>query len=255
MLRDQKFASIPNHHRNVTEKFSTLDEITCPLVFLTDLIIGYQMAQDDFHYDTVIDLWFPNTGHQNDVQTHAAFWTERMQGGMDARIETEFSELTIAAAKGLLDHWSETPRGRLALLIALDQFPRSLWRDTPAAFAQDIKATRLALDGISNGDFDNLEPWEQGFYIIAITHCEGPDHLVRMEQLEAIVDRVVKRIPELLSPMRERLKAQHQRITGVIAKFGRHPHRNEILGRLSTPQEVAYIAEGHFPHLPNKTAE
>lgn len=213
------------------------------------------MTQDNFHYDTVLDLWFPNTGHQNDAQTHSAFWTERMQGGMDARIEADFPELTIAAAKGLLDHWSETPRGRLALLIALDQFPRSLWRDTPAAFAQDIKATRLALEGIKNGDFDNLEPWEQVFYVIAITHCEGPDHLERMIQLEAIVDCVVKRIPEILSPMRERLKAQHKRITSIIAKFGRHPHRNEILGRLSTPQEVAYIAEGDFPHRPNKTAE
>ena len=192
-------ASPPNYHRNVTEKFSTWDKITCPLIFLYNLIMGNQMTKDNFHYNTVLDFWFPNSGHQNDSQTHAAFWTERMQGGMNARIEDEFSELTIAAAKGLLNHWSETPSGRLALLIALDQFPRSLWRDTPAAFAQDIKATRLALEGISNGDFDNLEPWEQGFYVIAITHCEGPDHLERMVQLEATVDRIVKRTPDILS--------------------------------------------------------
>ena len=209
------------------------------------------MTQDIFHYNKVLDLWFPDNGHQNDVETHGAFWTERMQGGMDARIEVAFSELTVAAAKGLLDRWSETPRGRLALLIALDQFPRSLWRDTPAAFAQDIKATRLALEGIKNGHFDELEPWEQGFFVIAITHCEGPDHLGRMNQLEPIVIGIAERIPDSISPMRDRFKAQHERITGIIAKFGRHPHRNEILGRLSTPQEEAYIAEGDFPHLPS----
>jgi len=209
------------------------------------------MIQSDFHYDDVLDFWFPNTAHQIDAKSHGEFWTQRMQGGMDAKIESDFSALTVAAATGLLDSWSETPRGRLALLIALDQFPRSLWRDTPAAFAQDIKATRLALDGISNGDFDELEPWEQAFYIIAISHCEGPDHLSRMEQLNSIVDRVTKRIPESIAPMREQFKAQHERVTGIIVRFGRHPHRNEILGRLSTPEEEAYLAIGKFPHLPD----
>ncbi|WP_245541034.1 DUF924 family protein [Octadecabacter antarcticus] len=63
---------------------------------------------------------------------------------MDATIIEKFGPLTTAAARGELDHWAQTQRERLALLIALDQFPRSLWRDTPSAFAQDIKATRLA---------------------------------------------------------------------------------------------------------------
>ncbi len=97
-----------------------------------------------------------------------------MQGGMDAAIIERFGGLTMAAATGRLDHWADTARGRLALLIALDQFPRSLWRDTPAAYAQDIKAARLALDGIANGHFDTLEPWEMMFFVIAISHCEGP---------------------------------------------------------------------------------
>lgn len=213
------------------------------------------MSQSNHNYNEVLDLWFPNNGHQNDLEKHGAFWNERMQGGMDARIESEYSEITIAAATGLLDHWSKTARGRLALLIALDQFPRSLWRDTPAAYAQDIKATRLALEGIENGDFDDLEPWEQGFFVIAISHCEGPDHLERMNQLEKVVERIAEKIPESIAPMRERFKSQQERVTGIIAKFGRHPHRNAILGRLSTPEEEAYIATGDFPHLPSKEKE
>ncbi len=79
-------------------------------------------------YDSaeVLDFWFLADGHQNAADTHAAFMTERMQGGMDSRIIERFAGLTLAAATGRLDHWAETARGRLALLIALDQFPRSL---------------------------------------------------------------------------------------------------------------------------------
>jgi uncharacterized protein (DUF924 family) len=204
--------------------------------------------------EQVLDFWFPDTGHENDPEAHAAFWHERMQGGMDARIVAEFAGLAEAAAKGLLDHWAETPRGRLALLIAVDQFPRSLWRDTPAAFGQDIKATRLALDGIENGHFDALAPWEQTFFVIAISHCEGPDHLERMEGIDSVVERIVAKIPPELAAMRERLPAQHEKVKGIIARFGRHPHRNPIYGRVSSPDEEAYIAEGDFPHVAAKPA-
>lgn len=202
----------------------------------------------------VLDFWFPDTGHESSRETHGAFWEERMQGGMDAAIIERFADLTLAAATGLLDHWSETPRGRLALLIALDQFPRSLWRDTPAAYAQDIKAARLALEGIGNGDFDGLATWEQAFFIIAIGHCEGPDHLERMQRMDAVVEGIVGRMAPQLAPMGEGFLRQHDRVKGIIARFGRHPHRNPILGRPSTPDEETYIAEGDFPHVRRPTA-
>ncbi|MGE4609890.1 MAG: DUF924 family protein [Paracoccaceae bacterium] len=153
-----------------------------------------------------------------------------MLGGMDAIIISEYADVTMAAATGKLDHLAETARGRLALLIALGQFPRSLWRDTPAAFAQDIKSTRLALEGIRNGHFDELEPWEQAAYVVAISHCEGPDHLERMEQLVPIVDAIGARLPEPIAQMAARFRMQHGRVQGIIARFGRHPHRNAVLG-------------------------
>ena len=207
------------------------------------------MLQAPFTPDMVLDLWFPDTGHQNDPATHAAFWDERMQGGMDARIIADFADLTLAAARGQLDHWAETPRGRLALLIALDQFPRSLWRDTPGAFAQDIKATRLALEGIENGDINQLEPWEQTFFVIAIGHCEGPDHLDRMHRLPPVIDQIIAGMPECLAPMADGFRGQHERVCSVLERFGRHPHRNAVLGRISTPEEEAYVATGDFPHV------
>jgi len=207
------------------------------------------MPQNSFHPDEVLNLWFPDTGHQDSLETHGAFWDERMQGGMDETIFADFADLTLAAATGALDHWAETPRGRLALLIALDQFPRSLWRDTPGAYAQDIKTARLAIEGIKNGDFNELAPWEQAFFVISISHCEGPDHLERMIWLKEVSDAIADRMEGPLEPMREGFRNQNKIITEVIQTFGRHPHRNAILGRVSTPAEEAYIANGDFPHL------
>ena len=201
--------------------------------------------------ETVLNLWFPDTGHQHSPEDHGAFWNERMQGGMDETIIADFEDLTIAAATGQLDHWANTARGRLALLIALDQFPRSLWRDTPAAYAQDIKAARLALEGIENGDFDELEPWECAFFVIAITHCEGPGHLERIDRLYEIVDRIAKSLPKELAHMGPAFVRQQDKARKVIDRFGRHSHRNEILGRMSTPEEDSYIAAGDFPHNNN----
>lgn len=203
-----------------------------------------------FKCEVVLDLWFPDNGHWTDPDSHMAFWMERMQGGMDARIIRDFADLTHAAASGALDHWAKTPRGRLALLIALDQFPRSLWRDTPAAFGQDIKATLLALDAIENGHFVALPHiWERQFYLIALGHCEGPDHLQRLD----LIDRLAAGYAEICPPELENLVAgifsQHGRVRGVIERFGRHPHRNPIYGRVSTPEEEAYIATGDFPHV------
>jgi len=207
------------------------------------------MADTPYTPEQVLDFWFPDTGHQHDPETHTAFWAERMQGGMDAPIIERFAGLTRAAAEGRLDGWAETPRGRLALLIALDQFPRSLWRDTPAAYAQDIKAARLALEGIENGHYDALEPWEQNFFLIAILHCEGPDHLARMHRVAELTEALVTRLPEPIFHLGEQLPAQIARVTDIIARFGRHPHRNSVLGRPSTPAEEAYIAQGDFPHV------
>lgn len=207
------------------------------------------MSANDFSPDDVLTFWFPDTGHQHNMATHGAFWDERMQGGMDARIISDFAELTEAAAKGLLDHWAETPRGRLALVIALDQFPRSLWRDMPGAFAQDIKANLIILDGIASGDFDSYEPWEAVFFIIALTHCEGPDHLARFDLVEELAERVIAKLPECLTDLGPGLRDQNAKVRANIERFGRHPHRNSILGRISTPEEEAYIATGDFPHV------
>lgn len=214
------------------------------------------MAQDKtaaFDPQQVLDLWFPDDGFWTTEERFGAFIQTRMYGGMDDAICTRFGALTQAAATGALDHWADTARGRLALLIALDQFPRSLWRDTPAAYAQDIKACRLALEGDRNGHVAQLRPWERLFFMIAISHCEGPDHLRRFDVIYRLAEELIADLPEALSGLGPRLRAQNSRVRGVIARFGRHPHRNAILGRPSTPDEEAYIDTGDFPHVPSAT--
>ncbi len=205
---------------------------------------------EEFHIKQVLDFWFPKNGHWETADRHKDFWGWRMQGGADDDICTRFADLTHAAATGRLDHWADTARGRLALLIALDQFPRSLWRDTPGAYAQDIKAARLALDGIANGHYAALpHMWERQFYIIAISHCEGPDHLERMQMLVDLTKASVRNPPPLLAEFADLAIGQGERARDIIARFGRHPHRNAILGRVSTPDEEVYISTGDFPHL------
>lgn len=219
----------------------------------------FRESWKDAQPDRVLDLWFPDDGHWNSIETHSKFWTWRMRGGADNVICSDFPDLTEAAARGFLGHWSKTPRGRLALIIALDQFPRSLWRNTPGAYGQDIMSARLALEGISNGDFDKLpNVWEKQFFIIAISHCEGPDHLARMERLVEMSRAQAAEAPKHLQASYIRMIGQAELVRDIIAKYGRHPHRNAILGRISTLEEDQYIAIGEFPHerkIPDMTAE
>ena len=209
-----------------------------------------ETATEGFVPQQVLDFWFPDHSHAVSPEAHAAFFQFRMQGGVDTEICARFGPLTEAAARGELDHWAETPRGRLALLIALDQFPRSLWRDTPAAYGQDIRACRLALEAQENGHYEALPvTWERQFHIIALSHCEGPDHLARMDLCVELSRAQCDLLLPGLEPVGERIVGQAMRVRSVIERFGRHPHRNAILGRVSTHAELAYIAEGDFPHL------
>jgi uncharacterized protein (DUF924 family) len=202
--------------------------------------------------DAVLAFWFPENGHEADPETHRAFWRHRMRGGVDDDIRARFTELTEAAARGLLDHWADTPRGRLALVIALDQFPRSVWRDAPRAFAQDIQAARLVLEALENGHYEALPSvWEKAFCLVALVHCEGPQHLSRVERAEALAQGLVEEAPEHLRVNYRIFEDQQRLAREVIAAYGRHPHRNAVLGRLSTIAEEAYIAAGSFPHNRN----
>jgi len=108
-------------------------------------------------WNDVFDFWFPEgRSSQIKAETHRDHWSWRLHGGADDMIVERFADLTRSAASGDLDDWTSDPEGRLALIIVLDQFSRSLWRNTQRAFAQDPAALSLAMEGFSNGHYASL---------------------------------------------------------------------------------------------------
>ena len=138
-------------------------------------------------------------------------------------------------------HWAEVPVGRLALILLLDQLPRNIHRDTPAAFAQDAKARDLCLRGLSLGADKALSPLARVFFYLPLEHAESREQQARSVALfEALADEQAD------GPARETFEGfadfarRHQ---VIIQRFGRFPHRNAILGRTSTPEEAEFLQQ------------
>lgn len=195
--------------------------------------------------EDVLQFWFPI---QPDVDqaTLVRQWKWWFSGGADADIIKHFSPLLEQAIAGELDDWSREPRSRLALILLLDQFSRSIYRGTAQAFAQDPKACQLALEGIAIGHYSALEtPWEKTFFLLPLGHSEDLSNLeLVVELVDAIVQETSPAYRDLLTFSAE----QAHRHRDIIARFGRHPHRNEILGRRSTPEELEYLTTGRLVH-------
>ncbi len=209
------------------------------------------VVKDRPEWDDVLDFWFPEGRCLNvEASAHHANWSWRMQGGADDEIMARFSDLTRGAARGRLDHRAMNPHGRLALIVVLDQFSRSLWRDDARAYAQEPRARLLVMESLSNGHYATLEtPWFQAVFGLPLGLCEGPDHLQRLDMLISLRADIAAAAPTYLRPIYSRLADQARDVRKVIAAFGRHPHRNEIINRESTAAETTYIAKGQFPHM------
>jgi uncharacterized protein (DUF924 family) len=195
--------------------------------------------------EDVLRFWFPELSGANHARMVRQFeWWFR--GGADSAVAERFSLLLERATRGELDHWSNWPRPRLALIIVLDQFSRSLYRDTARAFAQDPKALALALEGLEIGHYAALEtPWEKTFFLLPLGHSEELAHLGRAV---ALAEELAENAPPELRRVLEHSASQARGHRDVIARFGRHPHRNAVLGRQSTPEELDYLASGKLVH-------
>lgn len=196
----------------------------------------------------IVEFWFPD-GPNPEIHAHMDLWAWRMRGGAHDEILAKYTDATERASQGEFDSWPTDPHGRLALIILLDQFSRSVWAGTAKAYAQDPKALHLCLEGLENGHFDALENvWYKSVFKLPMEHCECPDHLVNLDRVIAIADQIKDEAPDHLKAGYEFAAGQPRKHRAVIAQFGRHCHRNEILGRVSTPEELKYLAEGVFPH-------
>jgi uncharacterized protein (DUF924 family) len=201
------------------------------------------MLTEDF--TEVLRFWFPQ--HlSDDHATMVRQFEWWFRGGADSTIIERFAPLLERATRGELDHWAHGPRSRLALIIVLDQFSRSLYRGTARAFAQDPKALALALEGIASGHYAALEtPWEKTFFFLPLGHSE---ELTHHEVAVKLAEELVEQAPAELCRILEHSASQARGHRDVIARFGRHPHRNAVLGRPSTPEELDYLASGQLVH-------
>ncbi len=168
-----------------------------------------------------------------------AFWCDAgperwfaKDASFDAAFRNRFLALHERAARGDLDGWLETPDGAFALVILLDQFPRNAFRGTPRMYATDPQARAAAAIAIEKS-FDHAPPLElQKFFYLPFAHAEVLDDQERSVRLCARLGG--------------RDFANAKRHRDIVARFGRFPHRNPILGRAMTPEEQRFLDEGGY---------
>lgn len=167
----------------------------------------------------VLHFWFEEATPAQLFEKDVAF---------DAEIRARFGETHGAAARGELAWWRDTPEGRLAEIIVLDQFSRNLFRDDARAFATDGMALVLAQEAIrAKADRDMPAP-HRAFLYMPFMHSESPVIHVEAEHL-------------FRQPGLENNYAFELKHKTIIDRFGRYPHRNRVLGRASTPEELAFL--------------
>lgn len=188
--------------------------------------------------ESVLLFWFGDSADDATVAARqAALWWQK-RAETDATITSRFEDLVSRASAGELAQWSATPEGRLALIILLDQFPRNMYRNSPRAFACDPQARNLCLEGLQKGHDQRLRPIQRVFFYLPLEHAEDRALQARSVELFEALDVLTQGSGGANLASYAEFARQHQRI---IERFGRFPHRNAILGRHSTVEEVAFL--------------
>ncbi len=169
----------------------------------------------------ILDFWFDEIEEKKWFEKDPAF---------DADLRSRFGTLHADAMAGRLESWAETPGGMLALIIVLDQFSRNLFRDDPRAFAGDPAGLALCERMLDLGWDKALSPKQRVFAYLPLEHAEDL----------AAQERVVPLMADTGLPDVEMYADKHRQ---VIARFGRFPHRNAVLGRESTPEEIEFLKQ------------
>jgi len=178
----------------------------------------------------ILDYWFGAPGSAEYGARRDIWFKDGRR--IDAEVRERFLALHEEAAAGRLDSWRGDPAPCLALILLLDQFPRHMFRDTPRAFATDPLALATAKHAIDAGHDRGRHHVERGFFYLPFAHAEDPT-----EQRRSVALR--RSLPE--HEDKQRTVESAVRHMEVIERFGRFPHRNEIIGRQSTPEEEDFL--------------
>jgi uncharacterized protein (DUF924 family) len=204
-------------------------------------MIGQPSAQD------ILLFWFgprPYTAPQ--VQQHTRLWfgehnAPELTPQTDELIRERYGELTLAAEQGRLAAWESSPRRRLALILLFDQFSRNIYRGSARAYAQDLDALSLTVSGMQIGTDATLDPVERLFFYMPLMHAESLDV---QEESVAAFRRLREEAPADLHRIFQASLDSAVQHRDIVARFGRFPHRNRVLGRESTPEEIEWLATG-----------
>lgn len=199
-------------------------------------------ATSDERIGTFLDYWFE--GDPAECENPQQLMRKWFSGtpDQDRELEEKFGQLAKSAASGGLDDWAATPHGRLALIILLDQLPRSLHRSTPDAFVSDPKALSMTLEGLDQGHDRSLHALECVFFCMPLQHSESRQVQARsIEVFETLAESVTAE--PLASVLRSTsdYAREHQ---AIVDRFGRFPHRNQTLDRESSDEELKFLNAG-----------
>ncbi len=173
------------------------------------------------NYQDILDFWFSPETQPN--------WFAKSDQ-FDQSLKEKFGDILEQASKAELWSWRKNADGRLAEILVLDQFSRNIFRDTPRAFAQDSLALALAQEAISQGLDKQLSPEQRSFLYMPFMHSES----------KLIHEFALKLFQRLGNPENLEYEIKHKII---IDRFGRYPHRNQILGRESTEEELSFLTQ------------
>ena len=190
--------------------------------------------------ESILEYWF---GTEADdlvaANQHAGLWWKK-NPQVDQEIRVRFATLLDAAAHGKLDDWLTHPRGRLAMIILADQFSRNMYRDTPRSFASDLFAQTWCKAGLDSGADRLLRPIERVFFNLPLEHSES---LEDQQRSVALCKTLAESVPDEHRDLFDGYLKYAERHLDIVQRFGRFPHRNVILGRESTEEEIAFLQQ------------
>ncbi len=192
----------------------------------------------------VLAYWFDGVGDSENIDTQHPCYNRWFRGGrpVDVHIASTFGADLEAARAGKYEYWKTTPRGILALVILLDQFPRHIFRGHAQAFDSDAAAFALTDRCIKTGADEAFALVERVFLYLPIQHSERlADHDVAIDRYERLVTLATERRANILGFCEMGLTFQLEH-TDVLRQFGRYPYRNAALGRQNTPAEAKFLA-------------
>ncbi|QRY80068.1 DUF924 domain-containing protein [Pseudomonas sp. PDNC002] len=191
-------------------------------------------------WQSLLDWWFGTALDANEVaEQRNALWFGK-SACQDVDSENRFGGLVRQALDGGLQEWEREPQSWLALILLLDQLPRMIFRDTPRAYAGDARAQQLVLQGLAAGFDRQLPRIERVFVYIVLEHAED---LASQDEAVRLYEALQSESSDSEKVLFAGYLAYARKHQVVVARFGRFPHRNLILGRDSTTEEAQFLTE------------